>query len=162
MMALETLAGWPQIAEFSPDHSTSKIPARSWLRVVGHSMPGSQPAGKPVPMILVHNLPVWSLTQNESPYFPVSWHWVLVENVGSGLKCFSFSRQQLKPERIQLVLLRKAGPVCPFRKVPVSATTGTQSFILRGNLTRASVVRETFFYNSCWEQTFNLYLKIGQ
>lgn len=42
------------------------------------------------------------------------------------------------------MLLGRAGPVCRPRKVPVKATAGTQSFILRGNLMRASIVRETF------------------
>lgn len=47
VIALETSeTGWRQIAELSSDHSTRKVAAHSWLRVV-------QATGTPVPKVSV-------------------------------------------------------------------------------------------------------------
>lgn len=43
-----------------------------------------------------------------------------------------------------MVLLWKTGDPSPPRKVPATVTTGIESFILRGNLMKANVVREIF------------------
>lgn len=105
VIALETglmQDGWPQIAELSCDHSSRKIPAHSWPRVVIQCPKPTR--WKPIPKVSAQNAPVCgsSNTTGSQALLSVGTEaWGVAGSVGSGLKYFGVPSQQLKPERIK-------------------------------------------------------------